>query len=72
MWISATRATPGPSIGRALGIKGDNRVFSVQERESLLAVKGIGPIVIQRPEQIRFSSLQELAKAAIGLVKSRQ
>lgn len=39
--------------------------FSPQEREALLAVKGVGPTVIQRLEQIGFSSFQELAKADV-------
>ena len=39
--------------------------FSSQERDALLAVKGIGPTVIQRLEQIGFSSLQELAEADV-------
>lgn len=52
--------------------------FSLKEREALLAVKGVGPVVIQRLEQIGFNSLQELAGAnvveivtsAAGLVSS--
>jgi predicted RecB family nuclease len=49
----------------------DNMGFSPQEREALLAVKGVGPTVIQRLEQIGFSSLQELARAdALEIVTS--
>jgi predicted RecB family nuclease len=45
--------------------------FSLQERESLLAVKGVGPTVVQRLEQIGFSSLKELARAdALEVVTS--
>lgn len=49
----------------------DNRVgrllvaFSPQEREVLLAVRGIGPTVVERLEQIGFNSLQELAGADV-------
>ncbi len=45
--------------------------FSIQEREALLAVKGVGPAVVQRLEQIGFGSLQQLAKAdALEIVTS--
>jgi predicted RecB family nuclease len=37
--------------------------FSTQERDALLAVKGIGITVIQRLEQMGFSSLAQLALA---------
>lgn len=35
--------------------------FSAEERQQLLALKGVGPTVIARLEQIGFSSLQQLA-----------
>lgn len=35
--------------------------FSAQERQQLLALKGVGPTVIARLEQIGFSSLSQLA-----------
>ncbi len=35
--------------------------FSAQERQQLLALKGVGPTVISRLEQIGFSSLSQLA-----------
>ena len=35
--------------------------FSVEERERLLAVKGVGPTVIARLEEIGIASLAELA-----------
>jgi len=35
--------------------------FAAQEREKLLAIKGVGETVISRLEQIGFSSLSELA-----------
>lgn len=37
--------------------------FPAEERAALLAVKGVGPTVIQRLEQIGFSSLHDLAQA---------
>lgn len=37
--------------------------FSEEERALLLALKGVGPVVIQRLEQMGFSSLAELSKA---------
>jgi predicted RecB family nuclease len=37
--------------------------FNAQEREILLAVKGIGPTVVKRLEEMGFSSLKVLAKA---------
>ena len=38
-------------------------VFSVTERAALLAVKGVGPTVVQRLEQLGFDSLKQLATA---------
>lgn len=37
--------------------------FSEVEREALLAVKGVGPTVVLRLEQLGFGSLQELSGA---------
>jgi predicted flap endonuclease-1-like 5' DNA nuclease len=37
--------------------------FQNQDRELLLKVKGVGPKVIERLEQIGFSSLEDLAEA---------
>lgn len=53
-------------------------VFSVDERAVLLAVKGVGPTVVQRLEQLGYGSLARLAEAdalqivteAAGLVGS--
>lgn len=36
--------------------------FTVQERQALLAVKGVGPTVIKRFEEIGISSLAQLAE----------
>ena len=44
--------------------------FSADERALLLAVKGVGPTVIDRLEQIGFDSLETLAKTDVdGIVK---
>ncbi len=37
--------------------------FPVEEREALLGVKGVGPTVVARLEQMGFSSLGQLAGA---------
>ncbi len=52
--------------------------FSITERTALLALKGVGPTVVQRLEQMGFNSLRQLAEAealeivttAAGLVGS--
>ena len=44
--------------------------FPADERALLLAVKGVGPTVIDRLEQIGFDSLETLAKAdVVGTIK---
>lgn len=40
--------------------------FQAFEREALLAVKGVGPMVIQRLEQLGFVSLRQLAQADVA------
>ena len=40
--------------------------FPAGERTALLAVKGIGPTVVQRLEQMGFASLRQLARADAG------
>ncbi|MFD2190555.1 helix-hairpin-helix domain-containing protein [Pistricoccus aurantiacus] len=37
--------------------------FSTSERDALLSVKGVGPMVVQRLEEMGFSSLHQLARA---------
>jgi predicted RecB family nuclease len=37
--------------------------FPTHERERLLAVKGVGPTVVDRLEKIGFGSLEQLAQA---------
>lgn len=44
--------------------------FSAEERAALLAMKGVGPTVIQRLEQIGIDSLAALAEADITEVVS--
>jgi predicted RecB family nuclease len=39
--------------------------FSADERKALLAVKGVGPTVIARLEQMGFESLAHLSKANV-------
>jgi predicted RecB family nuclease len=44
--------------------------FSADERAALLAVKGVGPTVVDRLEQIGFDSLETLAAANMdGIVE---
>ena len=38
-------------------------LFSTDERDALLALKGVGPTVVQRLEQMGFASLRQLATA---------
>ncbi|MBJ2246644.1 helix-hairpin-helix domain-containing protein [Pseudomonas haemolytica] len=40
--------------------------FSLEERTALLALKGVGPTVITRLEQMGIESMDELAKAEVG------
>ena len=40
--------------------------FSLEERTTLLALKGVGPTVITRLEQMGIESMDELAKAEVG------
>ncbi len=37
--------------------------FNSEERDLLLAVKGVGPTVVQRLEEYGFSTLEELSEA---------
>ena len=39
--------------------------FCADERAQLLAVKGVGPTVVQRLEQLGFDSLAQLAEADV-------
>jgi len=40
--------------------------FPTDEHQALLNVKGVGPTVVQRLEQIGINSLQELAEASVS------
>lgn len=40
--------------------------FTPREREALLALKGVGPTVVRRLEQLGFGSFRELAGADAG------
>ncbi len=42
--------------------------FSVKDQEVLLAVKGVGPTVIARLEQMGYSDLQQLAAADVHTI----
>ncbi|WP_285316760.1 helix-hairpin-helix domain-containing protein [Providencia rettgeri] len=44
--------------------------FSESEKEILLAVKGVGPTVISRLEQMGFSSLAQLSEASYDEILS--
>ncbi|MGJ4729049.1 helix-hairpin-helix domain-containing protein [Luteimonas sp. SDU101] len=45
--------------------------FSDEERDLLMTVKGVGPTVVQRLEQLGFASLEQLADAdAVEIVSS--
>lgn len=47
---------------------GEMKQFSAQERALLLGIKGVGPTVIGRLEQLGYHSLSELAKADSGYI----
>ena len=40
--------------------------FSLEERTALLALKGVGPTVITRLEQMGIESMDELGKSEVG------
>lgn len=42
--------------------------FSKSEREALLAVKGVGPKVVERLEQMGFDSFAKLARADVASI----
>jgi len=44
--------------------------FSESERQALLGVKGVGPTVIGRLEQLGFDTLEQLARANVSVVVS--
>lgn len=52
-----------PRRRRAADVSGGDARFPAEERDALLAVKGVGPTVVQRLEQMGIASLQQLAAA---------
>ena len=55
------RAMQSVAITDAMG-------FSTDERARLLAVKGVGPTVVDRLEQVGFDSLETLAKTDVDSI----
>lgn len=58
------RAMQSVAITDAMG-------FSADERARLLAVKGVGPTVVDRLEQVGFDSLETLAKTDVDSIVKR-
>ena len=52
-----------PRRRRAADVSAGDARFSGDERDALLALKGIGPAVVQRLEQMGIASLRQLAAA---------
>jgi predicted RecB family nuclease len=44
-------------------VSGSDARFPPEERDALLALKGVGPTVVQRLEQMGIASLRQLAAA---------
>jgi len=44
-------------------VSGDDTRFPLEERDALLALKGMGPAVVQRLEQMGIATLRQLAAA---------
>ncbi|MFG0583150.1 helix-hairpin-helix domain-containing protein [Ectopseudomonas khazarica] len=44
--------------------------FPAHEYDALISLKGVGPTVVRRLEQIGFNSLGELAEACVGDIVS--
>ena len=42
-------------------MSGGSVLFSTEERDALLALKGVGPTVVQRLQQMGIASLRQLA-----------
>ena len=45
--------------------------FVIEERQALLELKGVGPVVIQRFEEIGISSLEELSQYSAADIADR-
>lgn len=52
-----------PRRRRAADVPAGNARFPADERDALLALKGVGPTVVQRLEQMGIASLRQLAAA---------
>ena len=52
-----------PRRRRGADVSGGDARFPPEEREALLAVRGVGPTVVQRLEQMGIASLRQLAAA---------
>ena len=52
-----------PRRRRGADVSGGDARFRPEEREALLAVRGVGPTVVQRLEQMGIASLRQLAAA---------
>ena len=52
-----------PRRRRAADVPAGDARFPVDERDALLALKGVGPTVVQRLEQMGIASLRQLAAA---------
>lgn len=52
-----------PRRRRGADVAGGDARFPPEEREALLAVRGVGPTVVQRLEQMGIASLRQLAAA---------
>lgn len=59
--LSSIRHTPG-----TLGKRNSPMPFSLEERTALLALKGVGPTVITRLEQMGIESLDTLSQSNVG------
>ncbi|MCD9033026.1 helix-hairpin-helix domain-containing protein [Luteimonas sp. Y-2-2-4F] len=42
--------------------------FDTRQREALLALEGVGPTVVRRPQEMGFGSLREPAAADAGAI----
>mgnify|MGYP006200289151 FL=1 len=52
-----------PRRRRGADVSGGDARFPPEEREALLALRGVGPTVVQRLEQMGIASLRQLAAA---------
>ena len=59
-----------PRRRRGADVSGGGARFPPEEREALLAVRGVGPTVVQRLEQMGIASLRQLAAEPSEIVAS--